>query len=72
MKISNPYAPLVISAIRDAIKYNTSLLHSATITDKSDLEDYVLQLTTMYGFLREEYKKHEDEYGISLTELENS
>jgi len=72
MKISNPHAPLLISAVRDAIRYNNSLLESETIRDKSDLEDYIVQLTTMYEFICDEYRKNESQYGIPLKELEKS
>jgi hypothetical protein len=69
MEISNTYAPLVLSAVRDAILYHENLLTSQTIKDKTDYEEHHLQLTQLLESLKEEYKKIEDEAGIPLDQL---
>lgn len=69
MEISNTWAPLLISAVRDAILYQESLLRSETIRDKSDYEEHHLQLTQLVEYLKEEYKKIEKEVGLSLSDI---
>jgi hypothetical protein len=69
MKIADTWAPLLISSVRDAILYQEGLLRSETIRDKSDYEEYHLQLTQFFEYLKEEYKKIEGEVGISLNDI---
>ena len=69
MEIADTYAPLLISSVRDAILYQESLLRSETIRDKSDYEEYHLQLTQFLEYLKKEYKKIESEVGLSLNDL---
>ncbi|MCP4494068.1 MAG: hypothetical protein GY820_43215 [Gammaproteobacteria bacterium] len=69
MEIPNTWAPLLVSAVRDAILYQEGLLKSETIRDKSDYEEHHLQLTQFLEFIKEEYKNIEDEAGIPLVKL---
>jgi hypothetical protein len=69
MEISDTWAPLLISSIRDAILYHESLLRSETIRDKSDYEEHHLQLTQLFEYLKKEYKKIESEVGLSLNDI---
>ena len=69
MEIPNIWAPLLVSAVRDAVLYQEGLLKSETIRDKSDYEEHHLQLTQFLEFIKEEYKSVESEAGISLEKL---
>ncbi len=69
MEIADTWAPLLISSVRDAILYHESLLRSETICDKSDYEEHQLQLTRLFEYLKEEYKKIESEVGLSINDI---
>ena len=69
MEIPNLWAPLLISAVRDAVLYQEGLLKSETLRNRADYEEHHLQLTQFLEFLKEEYKSVEDEAGIPLEKL---
>ena len=69
MKVPTAWAPLVISAVRDAILYQESLLRSDTIKNKEDYEEHIVQLSELLEELKLEYKKIEGEAGIALDKL---
>ncbi|WP_226645231.1 hypothetical protein [Microbulbifer variabilis] len=69
MEIPNTWAPLLISAVRDATLYQEGFLNSETIRDKTDYEEHHLQLTQLLEFLKEEYKEVEKEVGIPLEKI---
>ena len=69
MEIPNTWAPILISSVRDAILYTEGLLQSETIRDKSDYEEHHLQLTQILKYLKEEYKKIEEEVGLPIDKI---
>lgn len=69
IEISSAAAPLVIQALRDAVRYNEQLLKSETLRDRSDYEQYFLDLTQLFSELKAEYKRIEEQVGIPLEEL---
>lgn len=69
MEIPNTWAPLLVSAVRDAVLYQEQLLKSETIRDRADYEEHHLQLTQFLEFVKEEYKSIEDEVGLPLDKL---
>lgn len=69
MEIPNTWAPLLVSAIRDAVLYQEQLLRSETIREKSDYEEHHLQLTQFLEFVKEEYRLIEAEVGIPLEKI---
>ena len=72
MRIPNIWAPLLVSAVRDAILYQEGLLRSETLQNKAnraDYEEHHLQLTQFLEFIKEEYKNVENEAGIPLDDL---
>ena len=69
MEIPNVWAPLLVSAVRDAVLYQEGLLKSETLRDRSDYEEHHLQLTQFLEFIKEEYKDVEGEVGVSLDKL---
>ena len=64
MEISNTWAPLLISALKDAVAYHELLLRSETLRNREDYEEHLLQLTQFFEYLKAEYKKIEHEAGI--------
>ena len=69
MEISNTWAPLLLSSVRDAILYTEGLLRSETIKDRADYEEHHLQLTQFLEYLKDEYKKIEGEVGLPLEKI---
>ena len=69
MEIPNSWAPLIVSAVRDAVLYQEGLMHSQTIRDKSDYEEHHLQLTQFLEYLKDEYRKIESEVGLPLERI---
>ena len=69
MEIPNVLAPLLVSAVRDAVLYQEGLLNSETIRDKTDYEEHHLQLTQFLEFIKDEYKNIEAEAGIPLNKI---
>ena len=69
MQIPNIWAPMLVSAVRDAILYQENLLKSETLRDRADYEEHHLQLTQFLEFIKEEYKSVENEAGIPLEKL---
>ena len=69
IEISNAMAPLLVQALRDAVRYNEQLLKSETLRNKSDYEQYFVDVTQLYSEIKSEYKRIEDEIGITLDEL---
>jgi hypothetical protein len=67
--IPNVWAPLLVSAVRDAVLYQESLMRSETIRDRDDYEEHHLQLTQFLEFIKEEYKNIEQEAGIPIDKL---
>ncbi len=69
MKIPNTLAPMMVSAVRDAILYQENLMKSETLRNREDYEEYHLQLTQFLAFLKEEYRSIEKETGIPLEKI---
>jgi len=69
MEIPNIWAPLLVSAVRDAVLYQEGLLKSETLRDRADYEEHHLQLTQFLEFIKEGYKEVESEVGIPLDKL---
>ncbi|AQT60662.1 hypothetical protein [Cellvibrio sp. PSBB023] len=69
MEIPNVWAPLLVSAVRDAVLFQEQLLKSETIRNRADYEEHHLQLTQFLEFIKEEYKSIEGEVGLPLERL---
>lgn len=67
--IPNTLAPMLLQAVRDAVLHHEGLLRSQTLRDRTDYEDYHLQLTQFLAFLKEAYKANEAEIGVALETL---
>ncbi|MCF6257158.1 MAG: hypothetical protein L3J98_01905 [Gammaproteobacteria bacterium] len=69
MDIPNTWAPLLVSAVRDAILYQENLLKGEALRDRSDDEEHLLQLSQFFEFIKEEYKEVEKAVGIPLEKI---
>ena len=69
IEISNAAAPLLIQALRDAVRYNEELLKSQTLKNRSEYEEFLVDLSQLYSELKSQYKKIENDIGIPLNEL---
>ena len=69
MQIPNTWAPLLVSAVRDAVLYQEQLLKSETLRNKADHEEHHLQLTQFFEYIKDEYKNIEEAAGIPLNDL---
>ena len=69
MEIPNTWAPLLVSAVRDAVLYQEGLLRSETLRDRADYEEHLVHLSQFLEFIKAEYLKVEDEAGIPLKKL---
>jgi len=69
MEISNAAAPLLVQALRDSVRYNEELLRSETLRNRSEYEEYLVEVSQFYAEVKSQYKKLESEIGISLDEI---
>jgi len=69
MKIPDTWAPLLVSAVRDAMLYQENLLRSETLRNRSDYEEHIVQLSQFFEYVKDEYKKVENATGIPLKTL---
>ena len=67
MEIPRAWVPLLISAMRDAMRYNDALLTSETLRDREEYEEHIVHLTQFFEYLKEEYK--DGNYKIPLEKL---
>lgn len=69
IEISNAAAPILIQALRDAVRYNEELLTSETLRDRADYEEHLVEVSQFYAEIKSQYKKIENEAGVPLDEL---
>lgn len=69
MEIPNLWAPLLVSAVRDAVLYQEQLLKSETLRERADYEEHLAQLSQFLEYVKAEYRKVEGEVGIPLDKL---
>mgnify|MGYP000105792628 CR=1 FL=1 len=70
IEISNAAAPLLVQALRDAVRYNEQLLGSETLRNRADYEEFLVEVSQLYSEVKAQYKKIEREAGIPLVDLE--
>lgn len=69
IEISNAAAPLLVQALRDAVRYNEQLLMSETLRDRADHEEYLLEVSQFYAEIKSQYKKLEKDIGLPLEDI---
>lgn len=57
IKIQRGLAPLLVAAIRDAMRYNKGLVNSETVKDVTDIEEFLLSLGLLEMEVRSQYEK---------------
>jgi hypothetical protein len=62
LDISKPHLWLLVSALRDAIRFNERFLESEVIKDISDYEDYMVCLENFAAWVEQEYRRLEKEH----------
>ncbi len=69
IEISNAAAPLLVQALRDAVRYNEQLLNSETLKNRTEYEEHLVDISQFYSEIKSQYKRIEQDIGISLEEL---
>ncbi len=69
IEISNAAAPLLVQALRDAVRYNAELLKSETLRNRSEYEEHLVEVSQFYAEVKAQYKKLESKIGIPLDEI---
>ncbi len=70
IEISNAAAPLLVQALRDSVRYNEQLLNSETLKNRSEYEEFFVEVSQLYSEIKTQYKRIENDVGIPLSELE--
>lgn len=69
IEISNAAAPLLVQALRDAVRYNEQLLTSETLRDRADYEEHLMEVSQLYAEVKAQYKRIETDVGIALDDI---
>lgn len=69
IEISDAAAPLLVQALRDAVRYNEELLKSETLRNRSEYEENLVEVSQFYAEIKSQYKRLESEIGISLDKI---
>ena len=70
MEIPDTWASLLVSAVKDAVTYNTQRLRSETLRDREDYEEHLVILVELFEHVKKQYqKKWEESGGIPLEDL---
>lgn len=69
IEISNTAAPLLVQALRDAVRYNEQLLKSETLRDRADYEEHLVEVSQLYAEIKAQYKRIEKDVGIPLEDV---
>lgn len=69
IEISNAAAPLLVQALRDAVRYSEELLKSETLKDRSEYEEFLVDVSQLYAEVKSQYKKIESEIGLPLEDI---
>ena len=59
IKINAILAPVLVAAIRDATKYHQQLVHSSTITDPTEIEEFLISLGNLEIEVERQYQELE-------------
>lgn len=69
MNVSDTWVPLLLQAVRDAVRYRQLLLDSETARDVEDQEEGLMELGELLAYLRNEYEKNQDKFKYTASEL---
>ncbi len=57
IQVSDVMAPVLVAALRDAMKYNEGLAQSQTVADPTDIEEFLVSLGHLEMEIRRQYEK---------------
>ncbi len=57
IQVSDLMAPVLVAALRDAMKYNEAVAQSQTVQDPSDVEEFLASLGRLEMEIRRQYEK---------------
>ena len=57
IQVSDVMAPVLVAALRDAMKYNEGLAQSQTVADPTDIEEFLVSLGHLEMEVRRQYEK---------------
>jgi hypothetical protein len=57
IQVSDVMAPVLVAALRDAMKYNEGLAQSQTVADPTDIEEFLISLGHLEMEIRRQYEK---------------
>jgi hypothetical protein len=57
IQISDVLAPVLVAALRDAMKYNEALAQSPTIADPTGIEEFLVDLGNLEMEIKRQYEK---------------
>jgi hypothetical protein len=70
MEIPDTWASLLVSAMKDAVTYNSQLLNSETLKNREEYEEHLVLLGELFEHIKVEYKsKVQTKGGIPLDKL---
>ncbi len=62
MEVDHTWMPTLLCALKDAIKYNDGLRHSETIRDAEDIEEWMLQISHLQDYLRDQLRAEPENF----------
>jgi ABC-type cobalamin/Fe3+-siderophores transport system ATPase subunit len=57
IQVSDVMAPVLVAALRDAMKYNEALAQSRTVADPTDIEEFLVSLGHLEMEIKRQYEK---------------
>lgn len=69
MDIQDNQVPLILQAVRDAIRYKELLLKSETLRNVEDHEENLMVLGQLLSYLKEEYAKNQAKFKYTAEEI---
>lgn len=57
IQVSDVMAPVLVAALRDAMKYNEALARSQTVADPTDIEEFLVSLGNLEMEIKRQYEK---------------
>ncbi|WNO07802.1 hypothetical protein [Teredinibacter sp. KSP-S5-2] len=69
LELSDAVIPLLVHALRDAVRYNEQLLQSETLRNRDEYEEYLVEVSQLYAEVKTLYKKFEADVGNFIEDI---
>lgn len=69
MQIPDTWASLLVTALRDAMRFNERLLESEALREHADHEEHLVQLSLMFEHVKEEYRRLDPKGRVPIERL---